>query len=249
MPPELDPLAGFGRRLLRGLVDLLYPPSCLICLSPMPPDQDHFCDPCREALTNDPHSTCPRCAATVGPFSHMESGCKACRDERFAFDRVIRLGVYDGILRDAVLKMKHHTGEGLAECLGELWVAHAEARLRDAHADVIVPVPLHWRRRLERGYNQSDSLASAVAAKLRWPCRPGWLRRVRYTPRQAVQDPGERKANVRGAFLARPHRELQGKTILLIDDVLTTGSTAGEATRALRDAGASRVVVAVLARA
>jgi ComF family protein len=163
----------------------------------------------------------------------------------FHFESVLRLGPYDGLLRDVVLRLKHANGEGLAELVGALWAEHAAPRLRQLGADVVIPVPLHWWRRLQRGYNQSESLARALADHLQLPCRPRWLRRFRHTPRQTVQTPAQRWDNVRGVFRARP--QVKGKTVLLIDDVLTTGGTASEAARALRAAGASRVVVAVLA--
>jgi predicted amidophosphoribosyltransferase len=102
-------------------------------------------------------------------------------------------------------------------------------------------------RRLRRGYNQSEILARPLAGRLRLPCRPGWLRRGRRTPQQTLQPPAGRRENVRGAFRARAGAGLRGRTVLLVDDVLTTGSTAHEAARALRQAGAARVVVAVLA--
>jgi ComF family protein len=144
--------------------------------------------------------------------------------------------------------MKHASGEGLAELVGELWAAATEARLRALAAHVVVPVPLHWRRRWGRGYNQSEALARPIAARLGLPCRPSCLRRVRHTPEQAKQTPAARQDNVRHAFRARGTL-LRGQTVLLVDDVFTTGSTAAEAARALRQAGAGRVVVAVLARA
>jgi ComF family protein len=145
--------------------------------------------------------------------------------------------------------MKHAAGEGLAESLGLLWAEHAGQRLRSAGATVVIPVPLHWRRRWSRGYNQSEALARMLATRLALPCRPRWLRRIRNTPQQTQQTPSARSENVRGAFAARPGSPLAGQTVLLVDDVMTTGSTAGEAARALRAAGAGRVVVAVLARA
>jgi ComF family protein len=164
----------------------------------------------------------------------------------FHFDRVLRLGPYDGLLREAILRLKYAPGEALAEKLGDLWARHAESRLRELGADVMVPVPLHWWRRFQRGYNQSETLARALAKRLHLPCRPGWLRRIRNTPKQAQQTATARRTNIRGAFHARPRRELTGRTVLLVDDVLTTGSTASEAARALGAAGAARVVVAVL---
>jgi ComF family protein len=110
-----------------------------------------------------------------------------------------------------------------------------------------VPVPLHWWRRWTRGYNQSQALAQAVASQLRVPCKPHWLRRIRNTPQQVKRSASARHENVRKAFFASARAELRGKTIMLVDDVLTTGSTASDAARALHAAGAARIVVAVLA--
>jgi ComF family protein len=235
--------------LTRGLLHLLYPGVCHACSQPLPPDQAGFCPSCRAVLTTDPYPACPRCAGTVGPFVTMDGGCTACRNVSFAFESVQRLGTYDGLLRELILRMKHAAGEGLAETLGLLWAEHAGHCLRSAGATVVVPVPLHWRRRWSRGYNQSEALARMLAARLVLPCRPHWLRRIRNTPQQTQQTASARSENVRGAFAARPGSPLAGKIVLLVDDVMTTGSTAGEAARALRAAGASRVIVAVLARA
>jgi ComF family protein len=178
-----------------------------------------------------------------------DARCSRCRDEPFRFDAAVRLGPYDGLLRDAVLRMKYHTGEGLAELLGELWADHDGAALRALGADLVVPVPLHWRRRWLRGYNQSEALAYGLAVRLRLPCGAFGLRRIRATPMQTAQTLASRRENVRGAFAAARDHRLAGKTVLLVDDVMTTGATASEAARALRSAGAERVVVAVFARA
>jgi ComF family protein len=183
----------------------------------------------------------------VGPHVALDGGCVRCRDESFAFERVLRLGPYEGLLREVILRMKHAAGEGLTEVLGDLWAGHAELPLRSVAADVVVPVPLHWRRRWARGYNQSEALARAIADRLGLPCRPRWLRRLRHTPFQTQQAPTDRRDNVRGAFAARPW--LAGRSVLLVDDVLTTGSTCSEAARALRAVGVAHVAVAVLARA
>jgi ComF family protein len=146
-----------------------------------------------------------------------------------------------------ILRLKHGTGEELAELLGDLWAEQAESRLRDLGAEVVIPVPLHWWRHWRRGYNQSEALARALARKLRLPCRPNWLRRIRHTPQQTRQTPSGRLVNVKGAFRSSAAAALKGKTILLVDDVLTTGSTCNEAAHVLRMAGAARVAVAVLA--
>jgi ComF family protein len=233
--------------LIHGLVNLLYPAACHLCNTPLAPHGSAFCHPCRTELLSDPHNVCPRCAATVGPFADVIQGCLLCRERKYAFEVVVRLGFYEGKLRDAILKMKHSRGETLADLIGEHWAVHAELILRSLGAEIVVPVPLHWRRRWGRGYNQSEALARAIADRLGLPCRPSCLRRVRHTPMQTAQSAAARLENVRGAFRARG-AEFAGHTVLLVDDVMTTGSTASEAARALRQAGAARVVVAVLAR-
>src|SRR6266849_2319227 len=176
-----------GRDLYQGLLALLYPAVCGACSQPLPAGQADFCTSCRSALTTDSHPSCPRCGSTVGPYAFLEGGCTSCRPHSFHFQGVLRLGPYDGPLRDLILRLKHVSGEGLAESLGLVWAAHAEAPLRALAAEAIIPVPLHWRRRLARGYNQSEALARALAVKLALPCQPGWLRRVRDIPHQVKQ--------------------------------------------------------------
>lgn len=238
------------RTLAEGLTQLLFPGVCWVCGRPVPSSPHRFCRACHHDLTTDPQPTCPRCAEDVGPFANVRDGCTVCRHTPFYFESVLRLGRYRGtIWEDVIPRLKYWIAEGLAEVLGELWAEHAEARLRDVGADVIIPVPLHWLRRWRRGYNQSAVLAQALADRLGLPCRPRWLRRIRATPSQTSQTPANRKTNVKGAFQTRAESTLRGKAVLLVDDVMTTGSTANEAARALRAAGAARVVVAVLARA
>ncbi len=254
----LSSLQTAGRELGRGLLQLLYPKACWLCRDPLNEDVDAFCQRCAAALSKDGKATCPRCAATVGPFVSVDDGCAACRAESFAFDQVVRLGEYaasadsseeHALLRVAILRCKHVAEQGLAEQLGRLWAVHAAEVLRRLSADVVVPVPLHWWRRWRRGYNQSEALAQALAEYLRVPCRPRWLRRIRATPMQTRQSPAVRRQNVRGAFRIAARVRLDGQTVLLVDDVMTTGATAHEAARALRAANPARIIVAVLARA
>jgi ComF family protein len=184
----------------------------------------------------------------VGPYTDLRDGCVACRDLSFHFDQTVRLGVYEGLLREVILRMKHRAEEGLAETVGALWAGHAAGRLQELRAEVVVPVPLHWLRRWRRGYNQCLALAEALAARLGLPCETALLRRTRNTPQQTTLTTTSRQENVRGAFHCREGRALGGKAVLLVDDVLTTGSTADQASRALQQAGVARVAVAVLAR-
>jgi len=185
---------------------------------------------------------------TIGPHTDVSKGCSWCRGESLGFEQAIRLGPYEGKLRDAVLQMKTSHGEGLAEMLGRFFWEKNCGRLNAIKVDIVVPVPLHWRRRWARGYNQSAALGRELAQALGVPFTPNLLRRVRHTPQQSQPSASARKENVRGAFEIQRRASFGSKIVLLVDDVLTTGSTAGEAARTLRAAGAKEVVVAVLAR-
>jgi ComF family protein len=239
-------------QLLDGIGELILPNSCLVCNQPETggtPLSFGFCDVCRKAITEDPHEVCPRCAATVGPFTDMTQGCGQCRNRSFGFEAAIRIGPYDGLLRTAVLRLKSLPGEILAERLGMLFAQVRRDDLARHAPDLVVPIPLHWRRRIARGYNQAEAIAAEVARSLGVPCQPGWLRRIQPTPQQVQPSASAREANVRGAFRAGRNARFQGRTVLIIDDVMTTGSTLGEASRVVRQAGAARVIAAVLARA
>lgn len=227
--------------------DLLWPRRCYLCAAPLPeePNPDCFCPACAAAITTDPHATCPRCASTVGPHADTTDGCPRCRAEKFAFESAVRLGPYDGALREAILRAKQSGGEGIAETLGRVWAVARREQLRALRPDVLVPVPLHWGRRWSRGFNQSGAVSRGLAAVLGVPLLPFAVRRVRPTPKQVGTSRAERLRNVEGAFA--PANRLTDLRVLLIDDVLTTGATASAASRALRDAGAAQVAVAVLA--
>ena len=171
-----------------------------------------------------------------------------CRDRSLGFDAALALGPYNGDIQDLCLRLKHESNAWLAPWLVDLFV---EAR-RDAISHLprdawIVPVPLHWWRRWRRGYNQAEALAHGLARRLNLPVHQP-LRRVVATERLAHKGRTARAEIMHGAFRARPNRRLVGRTVLLIDDVLTTGATCGDAARALKKAGAARVVVVVIAR-
>jgi ComF family protein len=233
--------------ILRGTRDLLYPNVCPLCESLIADSAKHFCASCRESLVADPHRTCPRCTSTVAEFADVSAGCPRCRRDTFHFDGALRMGPYEGRLRDAVLRMKHAAGETLASSVGELWAETQASRFLQLGVDCVVPVPLHWTRRLRRSFNQAESLAAATANRLNIPHIRHGLIRTRRTPSQVGQTAPQRRTNLKGAFRARRSASLAGRKILLVDDVMTTGSTASEAARELKAAGAASVFVAVLA--
>ena len=238
------------RMIVRGIDDLIFPRQCLACEQPYADAGaiESFCPPCRTELFSDPNETCPRCSETVGPHVDTSNGCPSCRSESFAFESCFRLGVYDGPLRPVVLRMKQLEGEPLAEAIGRVWATVSHDQFHAVKANVIVPVPLHWRRKWTRGYNQSEAIARGISGELQIPILGNVLKRVRYTPIVAHRSRAERRENVKDAFFVMLNKKVNNFRVLLIDDVLTTGSTAHEAARVLKAAGAAQVTVAVIAR-
>ena len=156
--------------------------------------------------------------------------------------------VYDDKSRRVVLPLKHGDRTDMARACGA-WMARAGADLV-AEADLVAPVPLHWRRLFIRRYNQAGLLARALARDAGATLAPDLLQRARWTGSQAGLKAKERRRNVRQAFDVPPRwqAKLEGRTVLLVDDVLTTGATVEACTRALKQAGAAHVDVLTLAR-
>jgi len=246
----LKQLAAAGRQLGQGLLQLVYPGCCHLCGQPVALAKHVFCDSCLGGLLTDPLPSCPHCAGSVGPYALTAGGCSQCRPEKFPFDAALRLSLYqeEGPMQQLILRLKYASSEMLAELIGEMWAELARSRFEALGLDAVVPVPLHWRRLWQRGYNQSLAIARGLAGCLRLPCQPSWLRRIRHTPSQTSQTATGRRDNVRGAFAVPKGKRLENMAILLVDDVITTGSTVREAAAPLKRAGAARVVVAVLAR-
>jgi ComF family protein len=170
--------------------------------------------------------------------------CELCRRGLRGFDAAYSFGAYEDTLRELIHLFKYSRIRTLAAPLGRLI---ASAIPTDQSFDVVVPVPLHWRRRIERGFNQSELLARAVARRYGAPV-VNVLRRKRSTAAQAGLSNAKRRANVSGAFVAaRPHA-VANRRVLLIDDVMTTGATAAACASALHRAGARYVALLTLAR-
>jgi ComF family protein len=174
-----------------------------------------------------------------------ESGrCALCRLGLNGFDQVYSFGAYEGSLRQLIHLFKFEGIQTLRRPLGRFL---ALALPRETSFDAIVPMPLHWRRRWKRGFNQSDLLAREIARRWQVPIRR-LARRKKATAPQAGLTSAQRRLNVRGAFEVKRGHRLDGMRLLLVDDVLTTGATASACARALKRAGAARVSFLALAR-
>lgn len=186
------------------------------------------------------------CASCRTPFQNAfpldaEGRCALCRSGLRGFDAAYSFGAYEGVLRELIHLYKYGKVRTLARPLSGLL---AQALPRDEAFDAAVPVPLYWRRRLQRGFNQAELLARGLSRRTGIPVVKA-LGRVRPTPTQAGLSNSARRQNVVKAFRAR---SVPGQRILLIDDVMTTGATAASCALALKQAGARRVALLTVAR-
>jgi ComF family protein len=193
----------------------------------------------------------PCCDACGAPFAyHQGEGalCPACHARRPAFDRGRAACLYDEASRDLILKLKHADRSDLAGLFAR-WIARSASDVI-SDADALIPVPLHRLRLLRRRYNQAAEIARRLSAQTNVAYFPDALVRVRATRGQGGRSAAGRRRNVAGAFRvpAGWRRRVEGRRLVLIDDVLTTGATLDGCARALKSVGAARVDVAVIAR-
>lgn len=237
-------------RWWQALTGLIYPPTCLWCGVALQYIDRPFCVPCRRAFVAENRGDlCPRCGAVLRSGLLLRGGCPRCQGRDLHFDWVLSLGVYDGELRRAVLRTKRPAGETLLIGLSRLLLEVHGSQLSDFEADVVVPMAMHWTRRMMRGVNGPEISAEIVAGHLGVPMARRLLVRRRKTIRQFNLPPSQRFRNVRRAFRVPAGYHLDTARVLLVDDILTTGATCSEAACTLRAAGAARVGVVVLARA
>ena len=259
-------LARQGRAWSAPAVDLLFPPRCELChredlLVPSagapatsagsPATSAGAAVPCRSPLPlceacvgelSDPRLRCLRCGQLGG-----SQRCRSCRGRCRDWDGIVVLGGYGGTLRQAVLHAKRPRGDNVAAALATLLHRHHAETILAWKPDIVVPVPMHWWRRVERGTSAADVMAERLGRLAAIPVRR-LLRRTRATVMQNRLPFESRRANVLDAF-AVGRGGGTGKRVLLVDDVVTTGGTLAACRRALSTAGAAAVHVAVVARA
>ena len=243
------PLELWGKAALR----LLFPARCAACVTRLPADDEGaWCRACAEILT-PLHD--PKCAVCGEPYVGIIPGpfeCPNCADLDFHFEFAVSAWRAEGPVREAIHRFKYSRQLQLRLPLARL--AHgalsADARLAAERDWVLVPVPLHPKRKRERGFNQSAELARGLQGMTGLPMIEA-LRRIRYTTTQASLSRQARLENLTGAFAPakRVRDALRGRNVLLIDDVFTTGSTADACAKVLRrETGAARVAVLTAAR-
>jgi len=234
---------GSVRFLLKSLGDFVFPPICYGCDTEI--EEGLVCEACRLDLFTHELAVCPRCGR---PCTRTAETCGQCHTS-FHLSRVRAVGLYVPPFDKLVHAFKYSGKTKVGELLGRALAAlvRQDEVLRAAQA--VCPIPLHPARLRERGFNQSLLLAAAIAMESGIPLSDCLVRRKNTSTQTLKTNPEARRKNLEGAFRLRPGAEVRGKTVLLVDDVMTTGATLDQAAQPLLAAGASTVLGVVVAAA
>ena len=239
------------RRMWNACLDTLFPPQerCLLC-GRGTRDGQAICQSCLQEIVHGPGPSCPRCGRSLASQPYLDGQplhCPFCVGKPWAFSKARSIGPYDGALRLAVHRLKFRGQQNFGRILGDVLYRSADAEWW-AGVDCIVPVPLHPDRLKQRGFNQAEIVAGQLATSADKPMRQILIRHVSTHPQTGLSQ-RQRQQNVQGAFCIAlgQGRWVKGKRLLVVDDVMTTGSTLDACARVLLHAGAADVRVATLA--
>ncbi len=239
-----------------SLLDILYPPRCRSCREPLQGlDERCFCPECNQKVLLVAHPLCTSCGRPFLDAAGEDHLCGVCLSRPPSFTRARAWACYPrdeghkNPLRNVVLQFKYGRKVSLGPPLGRLLSKGCLDFFRESPLECIVPVPLHRKRLRWRGFNQAVILAREVSRSWHIPMDPFLLTRPKDTEPQTELSEESRRRNVRGAFALNPKKSIRGKTILLVDDIYTSGATAHECSRVLRGGGAREIHVLTLARA
>ena len=231
--------------MMGKLLDIFFPPRCAVCTEVLSLEErnDFLCEDCREDLPCFPKGECPHC----GGETKIYGFCEPCLKE-FAFSDACAVFPYE-MVRDAIHLFKYEGDKTIGYGLGELMAEYLLKKQRELleKADVMVSVPLHPRKEKFRGFNQTHILCEKISEKTGLSFEKNALERKRETIAQSELNPAERKLNLKDAFSVK--KDFTGKTVLLVDDIFTTGTTCNECAKELYRAGAKEVVVFSLSAA
>jgi len=244
-----DGLVGAVRSGLRLVAEVFYPRTCAVCGGQLDGRDGFLCPRCAAELAEAARKPyCHQCADDVGPHLTRGGRCARCAARRGRIGRIVRVCRYDGPMRRLIRSYKYHGCEYLDRTLAAMLASVIEQAGWADRIDGLVPIPMHWLHRLERGFHPVRRLARQMARQMGLPV---WevLGRRRGGRHQVGLPASRRRENIRGAFRMERGVRLNAARLCLVDDVRTTGATLDEAARVLLEAGAAEVVAAVLAKA
>jgi len=231
-----------------ALLDLVYPRWCAACGGPVTGEGLHICWSCLAEFQAVTSPLCRWCGDPIEGQADHDFDCGQCKRLRPGFDLARSALRYRGSLRRALQVFKYERAACLHRDFVPMLLATVTTHCRGVPFDGVTFVPLHPRRERERTYNQARLLAKGLAAALDAPFAGDCLRRTRSTMTQTDLSAAARRQNVSRAFAVSKQEWLEGRTLLLVDDVMTTGATVDECARALKQGGAHKVYVVTVAR-
>jgi len=237
------------RALIERCLQFLLPPQCHCCEKFLEEGQQGICPDCLSKIRWIEPPLCTLCGVPFLSSEVENHPCGACLTRGKYFTMARAVGYYEGPLREAIHRWKYEEKNYLTLFFGEK-LAEGFCRYWDPQSfDLIIPVPLHSKRLRERGFNQALLLVKELSRRTRIPYSKRLLQKRILTPPQVNLSGGEREKGVRGSFHIQRDEEIEGKSILLVDDVYTTGATVNECSKVLLKAGAERVDVLTIAHA
>ncbi len=220
------------KKLLDKVINIIYPPKCIFCQQLLGHDVGaHICDLCYSKL----------------PFMKMEVMPAFPQAEDNYCNGVVSVFEYAGLVKESLIRFKFYNEPGYYKTYGGLIADKLDKLSNINDYQLVMSVPLHKQREYSRGYNQAYLISRELSRKIKLRESSGIFKRTRYTESQSLLDRHKRAQNVKGAFTVTKPGKIKGKTILLVDDILTTGSTIEECSRVLKEAGATRVIAVVVA--
>jgi len=236
----------FLSSIVQNVLDFIFPSTCPCCDKTIE-SNNLFCDTCFHQITFIKKPMCYRCGQPLPiEITNKKVLCSDCLKKRPLFDLARAVFIYDYVSKDCILKLKYADRMEYAYPLVEL--LHQAGGELFEKTDIIMPVPMHWRRKLLRKYNQADLLGRLLAKKEHLLYSSNNLLRARYTQVQENKTISERNKNVKDAFCVKYPEKIKNKSILLVDDVLTTGATVNNCAKALKKEGAKAVYVLTVAK-
>ncbi len=237
---HLTAVGNAARDIFSGILDLIYPPHCVICRTA---GEGYLCGECREKIVMIEPPVCRKCGTPCEAYT-----CDECRDREYAFECARSAGIFEDVLREAIHALKYRNLIVMADPLAELMAQAFPSTGFVGLVDIIVPIPIHSTRMVDRGFNQSQELAVRLGKRIALPVVSDVLRKGKKTKHQVELPFDLRATNIDGSFGVSNAERIRGKRVLLIDDVFTTGSTLDEAARVLLASGASAVRAYTLAK-
>ncbi len=229
------------------LLDFFYPPACAVCRGKVKDGSELLCVSCmKKMLPVAGANNCPRCGM---PADEKTRECALCAGLDSSLGMVLSTTWFMGPVPDVVHRLKYRGMHRLAWPIARLMAGYPAAKSVVQTADILIPVPLYFWRKLRRGYNQSEKIAAALAEICGKELETGALFRIRNTRTQTRLSVDQRKLNVAGAFRVKKPEAVARRVVCLVDDVLTTGATVSACATTLRESGARRVMAYTFARA